>query len=96
MRAYATDLASIACSRVRADESLADEDRLTVMLCHRCHTNLHDHGTCDRELQKIAQKTYMEHYHKTGTSIFFINRYGKSISLVLLAVGIYHRMKAVN
>lgn len=55
---------------------LADEDGLTVKLCHRCHMNLHDKGTCDRELQKIGQRAWMEHYHKTIND--FIDRYGKS------------------
>lgn len=55
---------------------LADEDRLTVGLCHRCHMLLHDKGNFDRELQKIGQKTWMEHYHKTIND--FIDRFGKS------------------
>ena len=38
--------------------------------------NLHDKGTCDRELQKIGQRAWMEHYHKTIND--FIDRYGKS------------------
>ena len=71
---YATEVhhAVHGCGR----RKLADEDRLTVGLCRRCHTNLHDKGTCDRELQKIAQHIWMEHYHKTIDE--FIARYGKS------------------
>lgn len=38
--------------------------------------NLHDKGTCDRELQKIAQRVWMEHNKKCIND--FIDRYGKS------------------
>lgn len=38
--------------------------------------NLHDKGTCDRELQKIAQRAWMEHNKKCIND--FIDRYGKS------------------
>lgn len=71
---YATDQHH--CLHGSGRRKLADEDRLTVMLCHRCHMLLHDKGNMDRELQKIAQKTYMEHYHKTVQD--FVNRYGKN------------------
>lgn len=71
---YATEVHHVVhgCGR----RKLADEDRLTVGLCRRCHMNLHDKGTCDRELQKIGQRAWMEHYHKTIND--FINRFGKS------------------
>lgn len=71
---YATDVHHVVhgCGR----RKLADEDRLTVGLCHRCHMLLHDKGNFDRELQKIGQKTWMEHYHKTIND--FIDRFGKS------------------
>lgn len=36
----------------------ADHYGLTVHLCHRCHRELHDHGTHDRELQRIAQQEF--------------------------------------
>lgn len=55
---------------------LADQDGLTVKLCHVCHANLHDHGFYDRDLQAIAQRAYMRHYHKTVDD--FRVRYGKS------------------
>jgi hypothetical protein len=31
---------------------------LTVHLCVRCHTRLHDNGEYDRELQALAQEVY--------------------------------------
>ena len=54
----------------------ADADGLTVRLCHRCHMNLHDKGTFDRELQKLAQERWQEYYGKTTDE--FIKTYGKS------------------
>lgn len=59
-----------------ANRKLADEDGLTVMLCHTCHMNLHDKGNFDRELQKIAQQRWMEFYDKTADE--WQKRYGKS------------------
>lgn len=53
----------------------ADEDGLTVMLCHECHMELHDHGTGDRLLQQIAQYHWEQTY---GTRDEFRARYGKS------------------
>lgn len=64
------------CLHGQGRRKLADEDGLTVRLCHNCHTNLHDHGTCDKQLQKIAQKAWMRENGKTVQD--FINRYGKS------------------
>lgn len=64
------------CLHGTSRRKLADEDGLTVMLCHRCHMNLHDHGTCDKELQKIAQKAWMRENNKTVND--FIRRYGKN------------------
>jgi len=71
---WATDLHH--CIHGTANRKLADQDGLTVMLCRRCHMNLHDKGTCDRELQRIAQKAWMDHNGKTADD--FIKRYGKS------------------
>lgn len=59
-----------------ANRRLADEDGLTVMLCHSCHTNLHDKGNFDRELQRIAQLRWMAYYNKTADD--FRKRYGKN------------------
>lgn len=59
-----------------ANRKLADKDGLTVRLCHTCHMNLHDHGSFDRELQRIAQARWMEYYGKSEDD--FRLRYGKS------------------
>jgi len=64
------------CLHGTANRKLADEDGLTVKLCRRCHANLHDKGYFDRELQKIAQTKWMEHYGKSEYE--FLKRYGKS------------------
>ena len=53
---------------------LADEDGLTVYLCVRCHKELHDHGTHDKDLQRLAQYFY----ELTHTRAEFMKRYGKS------------------
>lgn len=60
-----------------ANRKLADKDGLTVMLCHTCHINLHDKGTFDRDLQKIAEERWMEYYNKSEDD--FRKRYGKSV-----------------
>ncbi len=59
-----------------ANRKLADKDGLVVRLCHKCHMNLHDHGSFDRELQRIAQTRWMEYYEKSEDD--FRERYGKS------------------
>lgn len=59
-----------------ANRKLADKDGLTVKLCHTCHMNLHDKGNFDKELQRIAQAKWMEHYNKSADD--FLKRYGKS------------------
>lgn len=64
------------CIHGTANRKLADKDGLTVRLCKRCHTLLHDKGNFDRELQKIAQKRWQEHYGKTEDD--FRLRYGKN------------------
>lgn len=65
------------CWHGTANRKLADEDGLTVRLCHRCHMILHDKGNCDRQLQRIAQIRWMEYYNKTEDD--FRKRYGKSV-----------------
>lgn len=40
----------------------ADKYGLTVYLCLECHTNLHDHGKHDRDLQKLAQRHFESKY----------------------------------
>lgn len=64
------------CIHGTANRKLADQDGLTVRLCSRCHRLLHDKGNMDRELQRIAQQKWMDHYGKTIDD--FIKRYGKS------------------
>ena len=71
---YATDVHH--CIHGTANRRLADKDGLVVMLCRRCHTNLHDKGTLDKELQRIAQARWMEYYGKSEED--FRKRYGKS------------------
>ena len=55
---------------------LADEDGLTVHLCHFHHMRLHQMGDHKERLQKLAQESWMNHYGKTVDD--FIERYGKS------------------
>lgn len=55
---------------------LADEDGLTVHLCSLHHRMLHDRGDYKRELQELAEETWMKHYNKTVDD--FIKRYGIS------------------
>lgn len=64
------------CIHGFANRKLADEDGLTVKLCHTCHRLLHDKGYHDKDLQRWAQESWMEHYGKTIDD--FIKRYGKS------------------
>ena len=64
------------CIHGTANRKFADKDGLTVKLCHRCHMNLHDKGNFDRELQRLAQVRWMEHYEKSIDD--FRKRYGKS------------------
>lgn len=55
---------------------LADQDGLTVHLCHDHHMRLHQQGQHKDELIRLAQITWMEHFDKTKED--FIARYGKS------------------
>lgn len=67
------------CIHGSGRRKLADQDGLTVKLCHVCHANLHDHGFYDKDLQIVAQVNYQKHYHKTKED--FRARYGKSYLL---------------
>ena len=71
----ATDLHH--CWHGTANRKLADRDGLTVMLCRKCHAYLHDKGMFDKELQKAAQKRWMEYFDKSEDD--FRKRYGKSV-----------------
>lgn len=64
------------CIHGFANRRLADEDGLTVRLCHTCHRLLHDKGYHDKDLQQMAQTSWMEYYNKSEKE--FIDRYGKS------------------
>lgn len=55
---------------------LADQDGLTVHLCHDHHMRLHQQGQHKDELIRLAQITWMEHFDKTKEE--FIARYGKN------------------
>ena len=55
---------------------LADQDGLTVHLCHDHHMRLHQQGQHKDELIRLAQITWMEHFDKAKEE--FIARYGKS------------------
>ena len=59
-----------------AKRKLADQDGLTVHLCCLHHRLLHDHGDHKRELQELAQETWMRHNNATKED--FIKRYGIS------------------
>jgi Zn-finger protein len=63
------------CIHGNGRRKLADEDGLTVYLCHKCHMELHDKGIADNFLQKLAQNYYEFHI---GTREQFRQRYGKS------------------
>lgn len=52
---------------------LADEDGLWVWLCTEHHRRLHDQNKYDKELQIIAQRTYIAEH---GREEYF-KRYGK-------------------
>ncbi len=41
---------------------MADKYDLTVYLCPRCHTRLHDMGEYDRDLQEMAQVYFEKIY----------------------------------
>ena len=48
-----------------ANRKLADKYGCYCFLCLSCHTNLHDKGLYDLELQQIAEKTWLKHYNKS-------------------------------
>ena len=52
----------------------ADEDGLTVQLCHNHHMRLHQQNEHQLELKQLAEKTWLEYYGKTVAD--FIERYG--------------------
>ena len=59
------------CMHGTANRKQADKYGLTVHLCHRCHSRLHDEGVFDRNLQRIAQKAFETKYsHEEWMRIF--------------------------
>ena len=62
------------CIHGTANRRLADEDGLTVWLCHSCHSDLHDKGLFDRSLQHSAMVAYI---NKFGSREDFRRRYGR-------------------
>lgn len=70
------------CLHGTGQRKLADEDGLWVWLCRKCHSRLHDFNEHDRDLQIIAQQTYIREQRKTGypedvARELFLKRYGK-------------------
>lgn len=57
-------------------KTLADEDGLTVQLCHSHHMRLHQQMEHQLELKQLAEKVWLEHYGKTIED--WIKRYGKN------------------
>lgn len=55
---------------------VADADGLTVYLCEKCHRLLHDKGFHDKDMEQLAEKTWLEHYNKSIED--FIQRYGRN------------------
>lgn len=50
---------------------MADRYDLTVYLCPDCHRELHDHGTGDLMLERLAQKHFEDQYgHEKYMEIF--------------------------
>lgn len=43
-----------------------DEYGLWVWLCRECHSNLHDKGEHEKDLQAIAQQTFIANHKKQG------------------------------
>ena len=64
------------CIHGNANRKWADCDGLTVYLCYDCHSALHDKGIHDKDLQELAEKTWLEYYGKTIPD--WISRYGKN------------------
>jgi hypothetical protein len=57
-------------------KSFADEDGLTVQLCHSHHMRLHQQQEHQLELKQLAEEVWLKHYNKTIED--WIERYGKN------------------
>lgn len=70
------------CLHGTGQRKLADEDGLWVWLCRKCHSRLHDFNEHDKELQLIAQQTYIQEQRSKGFTEeigrnLFRERYGR-------------------
>lgn len=59
-----------------ANRKKAEEDGLTVNLCHKCHADLHDHGLEDKWIMQQAERIWLRYYSKTVEE--WRGRYGKN------------------
>lgn len=57
----------------RGIRQLAEADGLWVWLCFKHHRLLHDKNEGDRELQRLAQETYLKDHSREE----FLRRYGR-------------------
>lgn len=68
------------CIYGTANRKLSEKDGLKVYLCHWCHNEppfgVHHNKNTDLKLKIIAEKKWIEYYHKTKED--FIRRYGKN------------------
>ena len=64
-----------------ANRKLAEQDRLYLMLCLSCHSDVHDKGEYGRKvdlsLQRDAERAWLKYYGKTKED--WIRRYGKNV-----------------
>ena len=65
-KSYTAGLDHHHCLHGTGDKKKADEDGLWVWLCRECHSKLHDKGEHDKELQALAQRTYINEQKKKG------------------------------
>ena len=63
---YTAGLQHHHCLHGTGDRKKADEDGLWVWLCNDCHRKLHDKGEHNKELQALAQRTYIKEQMKIG------------------------------
>lgn len=63
------------CIHGNGRRKLADEDGLTIYLCHTCHMKLHDTRAIDLAYIQYAQRYYEKNI---GSRSKFRERYGKS------------------
>ena len=65
------------CIHGTASRKKADQDGLTIRLCHRHHYEVHNgNSKLDLKLKKLAEREWLVFYGKTKED--FIKRYGKN------------------